>query len=272
MVIVLGIIATLYLSKKSQVPGPGPTSSPEATATPDERMVKIDGGSFMIGRNDVSMDTTNRDDFSYEVIQYPANPKTVKTFWMDKTEVTNEEYANFVRETNHPPPAYWNKGAPPAANMQWPVTQVSLEDARRFAEWRSKRDKKKYRLPTEEEWEYAARNGAQDTFYPWGNHWLAGYANLDATTPKPVGSFPQGASQKGVLDLIGNVWEWTSSKETVYPGNDRWKPAQGRYVIRGGSYADQSSGPRAVSATRRWFMPPTDKDETVGFRLVRDEP
>jgi formylglycine-generating enzyme required for sulfatase activity len=165
-----------------------------------------------------------------------------------------------------------HQGAPPPGNLQFPVTEVSLNDAQSFAEWRSQRDHKKWRLPTEEEWEYAARNGAQDTFYPWGNQWLDGRANVDSKGLKPVGSYPQGAPHWGVLDLIGNVWEWTSTKAAAYPGDTIVNVPEGQFVMRGGGYTDHSSGGRAITATRRYFSFPSEKDKTVGFRLVRDEP
>lgn len=229
--------------------------------------VKIEGGAFQMGRSDVDSKE------EYDLSQFPSHAVTVPTFWMDKTEVTNEEYGDFVRASKHKPPPSWKNDVPPPGHLQLPVTEVSLDDAKAFAEWRSKRDHKKYRLPTEEEWEYAARNGAQDTFYPWGNQWLPDHANLDGNAPKAVGSYPAGASRWGVLDLIGNVWEWTSSKEALYPGNDNLtKPSPGRFVIRGGDYDDHSSGPMAVTATRRWFNKATDKDKSIGFRLVSDEP
>jgi formylglycine-generating enzyme required for sulfatase activity len=87
-----------------------------------------------------------------------------------------------------------------------------------------------------------------------------------------VGSFPSGASRWGVLDLIGNVWEWTSSKATIYLGNEKMDPPTGKFVIRGGAFPDAATGPKAVTATRRYFYAPTGKDKTLGFRLVSDEP
>jgi len=191
---------------------------------------------------------------------------------MDKTEVTNAEYADFIKEATYAAPGYWNILKPPAGQEQWPVTNVSIADAKAFADWRSKRDKLKYRLPTEEEWEYAARNGAEGTRYPWGNEWLDGYANVDANSLQPVGSHPQGASRQGVLDLIGNVWEWTSTKAAPYPGNTILNIPPGQVIIRGGAYVEHSRGPDAIMATRRSYISPSDKEATIGFRLVRDGP
>ena len=102
-------------------------------------------------------------------------------------------------------------GKPASGDERLPVTNVSLDDAQKFAEWRSRRDGVTYRLPTEEEWEFAARGIDPARRYPWGADWSDGRANVDSQALKPVGSFPQGASPQGALDLIGNAWEWTSS-------------------------------------------------------------
>jgi serine/threonine protein kinase/formylglycine-generating enzyme required for sulfatase activity len=271
VLLILGVIVyQLALSGASQrgQGSPSPSASGSASPAPVVSGLKVDGGAFQMGRSDVWLNSND----TFELIQYPAHPVTVSSFWMDKTEVTNSEYAAFVKEKNHAAPPYWTNGAPPPEQLNWPVTEVSLDDAKQFAEWRSKRDNKKYRLPKEEEWEYAARNGAQETLYPWGNEWLEDRANLNAQTPTVVGSYPKGASRGGVLDLIGNVWEWTSSKATIYPNNDKMLPSPGRFVIRGGGFSDSLSGPRAITATRRYFYLPTGKDKTLGFRLVSDEP
>lgn len=278
VVIIVGIVIYQQLAPggTTQPPGqatPSPSASAKPTGSPARAPVttgvKIDGGAFQMGRNDVSLGSSD----AYELSQYPAHPITVPSFWMDKTEVTNGEYADFVREKKHTPPPYWTNGAPPPGHLNWPVTDVSLDDAKQFADWRSQRDRKKYRLPTEGEWEYAARNGAQGTLYPWGNEWLPDHANLDTKSPAVVGSFPSGASRWGVLDLIGNVWEWTSSKATIYLGNDKLDPlSPGTFVIRGGGFEDPPSGPKALTATRRAFSAPTGKYKTLGFRLVSDEP
>jgi serine/threonine protein kinase/formylglycine-generating enzyme required for sulfatase activity len=240
------------------------TSGSHPSAPPRAEMANIEGGTFQIGQNEVATKSP------YDLSQYPARSVTVKSFWMDKTEVTNAEYADFVRETKYTAPSYWSNGKPRSGQEQWPVTNVSLADAKAFAEWRGKRDSMKYRLPTEEEWEYAARNGSQDTLYPWGNQWLDDRANVDANSLRPVGAYPQGASKWGVLDLIGNAWEWTSTKAAPYPGNTVLSIPQGQVIIRGGAYVESARGADAITATRRSYVPPSDKQAAIGFRLVRD--
>lgn len=275
IVVGLAAVVIFYQSRKpplSRGQNPRPDNSPvqelSPSATPNPHLVKIEGGTFQMGRS-----AGLNSNAPFDMNQYPAHSVSVKTFWMDKTEVTNEEYGAFVRETKHPPPADWNKAEPPPGKLQSPVTKVSLNDAKSFSEWRSRRDRKEWRLPTEEEWEYAARNGARGTSFPWGNEWLEDRANVDSSGPVAVASYPQGATQSGVLDLIGNVWEWTSTKAAAYPGGgDKMQPFQGEFVIRGGGYINFARGPEAITATRRSFLPPSAKEAVVGFRLVRNEP
>jgi formylglycine-generating enzyme required for sulfatase activity len=247
------------------------TGVPTQKIKPD--LVSIPGGTFKMGRDDLASQNS-----AAALVQTPAHEVSVKSFAMDRTEVTNAEYAQFVQETGHAPPTDWNGNAPPPGREKYPVANVDYNDAVAFAEWRSKRDGATYRLPTEEEWEYAARGGSKDFLYPWGNQWLDGFANVgtgDETkdAPKPVGSFAQGASPFGVLDMIGNVWEWTSSHASVYPGNNRIKlQEQATWMVRrGGGYTYVGNRQSAeIPATYRDFVPPGTKVSTLGFRLVRD--
>jgi formylglycine-generating enzyme required for sulfatase activity len=238
------------------------------TAPIKAEMVAIPGGTFMMGRDDVSLEST-----PFDLNQWPANPVKVGDFYMDRTEVTNTEYAEFVRDTKYQPPGGWKGDNPPPGQEMWPVRDVSSADAQAFAEWRSKRDNVTYRLPTEEEWEYAARNGDQATLYPWGKEWSDEKANVGTESIKPVGSYPQGASRWGLLDLIGNVWEWTSSKPSNYPGNNILKIAPTErdwLIVRGGSFVDIGRGELAITATRRRWIPATTRNPRIGFRLVRE--
>jgi formylglycine-generating enzyme required for sulfatase activity len=263
---------TAQTTDRSQSQTPAPTQIP---AAPQSDMIFISGGTFRMGL-DSSIQT---DDYKK---QTPAHPVTVDDFFIDRTEVTNAEYAEFVRESDYPPPKDWEGTKPPVGKEQWPVTNVSLDDAQEFAAWRSKRDNAAYRLPTEEEWEYAARGGERGQLFPWGNTWADDRANLgtgagtEVDTPKNVGSYPQGATPEGVLDMIGNVYEWTSSRASYYPGNSsQLNPKERGYiVIRGGSHqslhADAISkrGSEEFPATLRLWAPRDTKTFTVGFRLV----
>ena len=207
------------------------------------------------------------------VSEVPVHAVSVKPFYIDKTEITNFEYAQFVKETKHEAPSNWVGNQPIQGQELLPVTFVSREDASAFAEWRSKRDGVKYRLPTEEEWEYAARGGDQNNTYPWGNQWVEGNAvtkSSGATTAKPVGSTPTDKTRWGVMDMMGNVYEWTSSKASYYQGSTKEVEGEQRkwYVVRGASYGT-TQDPKPISATRRdWFSEDT-KVGVLGFRLVR---
>jgi len=258
LVIVAGLGGYFILRPK---PTPIVQNPPKITTpTIKAELLPIDGGTFQMGRDNGPPQET------------PAHPIKIQSFLMDKTEVTNVEYADFVRETNHTPPAHWAGPKPPFGQELWPVVNVSVDDVNTFAGWRSKRDGIGYRLPTEEEWEYAARNGENSDLYPWGKDWEAKLAVIKEATPSQVGSRPAGKNRWGVVDLIGNVWEWTSSKVSAYPGNPVKIPAstQEWVTIRGGCYvSDPENKDNPVSSCMRQFVPPTTKTPLLGFRLVR---
>ncbi len=224
-------------------------------------MVEIPAGTFQMGRDNGPLGES------------PAHKVTISaSYWMDKTEVTNEEYAEFVRDRHHTPPEDWNGTKPLSNTEKWPVLNVSLKDVTDFANWRSKRDGVTYRLPTEAEWEYAARNGESGNLYPWGNDWKDTYAVLMETTPTKVGSHPDGNNKWGVQDLIGNVWEWTSSKVSAYPGNPTAIPTAAKdwIVIRGAGFErNPADKDNPVTSCIRTFVSPESKKPQLGFRLVR---
>jgi eukaryotic-like serine/threonine-protein kinase len=247
-------------SRLFQSAKPRSRSEKESPVKPD--LLEIPGGTFRMGRNDGPPADS------------PAHSVTVSSFSMDKTEVTNSEYAQFVSATNHAPPAHWGGVKPPAGDERLPVSNVAYDDAVAFAEWRSKRDRVTYRLPTEEEWEYAARNGKKANLYPWGNAWLSGYAATEEAGVKaaqPVGTYPLGKNEWGVQDLIGNVWEWTSSRYSLYKGSP--SPPEARYkdqvVIRGGGYESSTRDVLPVSGTMRQWKSPDYMNPQLGFRLIR---
>jgi formylglycine-generating enzyme required for sulfatase activity len=255
-----GIAAYLMIRSRSQVVPPTASPSPVPSPKAKADLVTIDGGTFLMGRNSGPPQET------------PAHAVNVLPFMMDRTEVSNTEYADFVRDTNHVAPTHWVGNKPPFGQELWPVVNVSVEDATAFAAWRSKRDGSHYRLPTEEEWEYAARNGEQGDLYPWGTTWRDDAAVLKDATPAAVGSHPGGKNRWGVLDLIGNVWEWTSSKASVYPGNRAVVPGSmvDWVTIRGGCYvSDPTKADAPVSSCLREFVPASTKTTLLGFRLVR---
>jgi iron(II)-dependent oxidoreductase len=164
-----------------------------------------------------------------------------------------------------------------------PVTSVTYQDAKDYCAWRSKQrgDGLNYRLPTEEEWEYAARGkdagkpGAPMNLYPWGDEWIEGAANTKESRlehPRNVDSYFDRKSPFGILNLAGNVSEWTSSDFNHYPGSDRQTPRepgyQGTYqVVRGGGFAYPKE---AAMTTNRLWARPEDKGPKLGFRCAAD--
>jgi serine/threonine-protein kinase len=273
MVILLvggGIGAWVFWPRTTPTPTPaGPAKPPpekpnepppnRVTFTPE--FLSIPAGTFDMGRNGAT------------VAELPVHSVTVKPFVIDKTEVTNYEYAQFVSETKHDQPSNWVGGKPIPGQELLPVTFVSIADANAFAEWRSKRDGVTYRLPTEEEWEYAARGGDQENIYSWGNRWVEGNATTGtsgASTPKAVGSSANDKTRWGVMDMIGNVYEWTSTRATYYPGSSQAVNGEQQkwYVIRGASYETEQK-PKPISATRRDWVSGNTRVSVLGFRLVR---
>ena len=229
-------------------PDAPPVPPPPAAPTIPEGMVLVPGGSYTIGRDD-----------GHEWSR-PAHTAVVDSFAIGRTEVTVADYKRYVKATRAAEP--WT--AEPDSLL--PVTRVTWAEANAYCGWAYDGG----RLPTEEQWEAAAR-GVDGTVYPWGAEPEPGRANtLSAgrSGPAPVGSFPQGASPVGAQDLIGNVWEWTSSRMLAYPGGSAPSGGDRYYVTRGGAYNTQG----IVDATRRGYMPPTtgtrEGFEFTGFRCV----
>ena len=242
-------------------PGPASSSSPVSATRAD--LVAIPGGPFKMGRNDGAE------------IERPEHEMTVGNFSMDKTEVTNGEYFQFVQATNYKDlPAHWVNGKPIAGQETMPVRFVSAADAEAFAQWRSKRDGVTYRLPTEQEWEYAARNGGKGNLYPWGDKFEARCAMIDQANNEPssVGS-KSCPNTWGVLDLIGNVFEWTATEASLYPGSTGAKKnlTEKHLMVRGGSSFQKSTGPNAITGAFRIAIPASRRSAELGFRLVRSE-
>ena len=240
--------------------------------------VALPGGTFRMGRSDVPpiTDALKAQRPAYLLWMYnqwPAHDETLGPFTIDRTEVTNAEYAEFVKATGHEPPSDWGGRAPAPGRERLPVVNVSYEDARLFAAWRSSLDGALYSLPTEEQWEYAATGRGRSQMYPWGESWSDGYANLAGAGPAPVGSFPLGRTPQGLDDMIGNVWEWTASEAAMYNGNDRTALSdadRGKIVVRGGSYESKASGDEPITVTSRRWVARDFRSPVVGFRLVRN--
>jgi formylglycine-generating enzyme required for sulfatase activity len=216
-------------------------------------MVYVPGGTFMMGRDD-------GDD-----AERPTHQATVKPFFIDTYEVTNEDYEKFVKATSHRSPVTWKNGSFPPGAARKPVTSVTWDDANDYARWAGKR------LPTEEEWEFAAR-GAEGRIYPWGNDWQQGSANANGAEQSmaDVAAY-KGTSPSGTYDMVGNAWEWTASNFKAYPG--RGLPANlpggDLRVIRGGCY--ESTKDYATTTYRAgWPARGASTYEQTGFRCAKD--
>ncbi|MEW6731961.1 MAG: SUMF1/EgtB/PvdO family nonheme iron enzyme [Acidobacteriota bacterium] len=236
-------------------------STPFIPTTPSvpPGMVYVSAGRFIMGRNNTP-----------DPFESPGHVVEVKrAFFLDKTEVTNGDYARFVQESGHEPPTHWGGRQPPAEIVRLPVVNVSWQDAVDYCQWR-KQDGLSCRLPTEMEWELAAR-GVEGQIYPWGNDWRPNIVNANnlRNGPIEVGSFIGNASIYGALDMSGNVWEWTADDLTIYPLS-KATPQPGVKVIRGGAF---DSAPDKATGTFRGFLVPDRRNySATGFRCSCDVP
>ncbi len=201
-----------------------------------------------------------------------AHRVTLGAFAIGRFPVTAGQYGLFVRDTGQPPPPHLPDGRPHLLFADHPVVHVSWFDALAFCAWLTDQLGRACRLPTEAEWEMAAR-GPERLIYPWGNTYFDEKCNTwtaGGGFTSPVDAFPGGASPFGVMDMAGNVWEWCSSIARDYP----YVPADGREdladreawrVLRGGSWYDTGWG---VRAARRLGSPPSRSSQNTGFRIA----
>ena len=256
-----------------------------ASAKDEKQLILIPAGTFTMGNDSRAAD------------ERPVHKVYLDAYYISKYEVTNAEYYEFWRSLQ----ANMETGRSLQANMEtkentrphtpenfthlphigdWPVRAekfpnhpvvgVSWHDAKAYAEWKG------MRLPTESEWEKAAR-GYTDRTWPWGNA-IEPYANTSANDDgyenriAPVGSFPKGKSYYGVMDMAGNVWEWTADwySDVYYfrsPKRNPTGPEGGSWrVIRGGSWIDTLT---RCSTTFRFYLYPNLKTSFVGFRVAK---
>ncbi len=260
------------VSTATAPPAPTPTAAPTPASSPTVRMpgtsrvrsvdamveVWVPGGSFRMGLE------------SGWESERPVRAVTLDGFWLDRTEVTNAQYQACVatgRCSQHDYPLSSDFSAP-----QQPVVEVTWFDASDYCAWVGAR------LPTEAEWEYAAR-GPDGVLYPWGNDLREGIANCEESVcndgyelTAPVGSFPEGASWVGALDMAGNVWEWVADWFSVYPSAPQTNPtgpSTGEWrMTRGGDFDNDETYMRSV---HREEDLPTATYDSLGFRCARSE-
>ncbi len=215
-------------------------------------------------------------------------------YWIGRTTVTNVQYRRFVQLTGHPAPDYWRGGQVPAGIGNFPVVNVTWTDAVAYCKWAGGR------LPTELEWEKAAR-GTDGRAFPWGDQWdrrrcrnfeavtgktysLAQYQSISVSEwarshdafregPVAVGSYPAGASPYGCLDMAGNVEQWCGDwyekgAYRRYARGDLKSPMSGTdRAARGGSWRDFYPG--SMRCALRFYLRPDRRLKTFGFRYVR---
>lgn len=202
----------------------------------------------------------------------PAHEVDLPAFEIDRFEVTNADFATFVETTGYVTDMEkagkknWRDEFA-EGNANHPVVRVTWNDAVAYCEGLDKR------LPTEAEWEKAAR-GTESFSFPWGNEWDPTKANVKATGLRDtatVGSFGAGASPYGVEDMVGNVWEWTADWYQAYPGNTTDDPYYGEQcrVTRGGGWFDEE--PQATAFNRNCADPNKTASDELGFRCVRSK-
>lgn len=273
---------------------------PRARAGVPVDMVVIPAGEFLMG--------SPQDGLSYDD-EHPQRLVYVAAFSIDRYEVTNAQYKQFVDGTGHPPPSHltprfnlWTEASPLPGSDQHPVVNISWHDAVAYCRWQEKR------LPTEAEWEKAAR-GTDNRRYPWGMDWDVSLSNsasywagrtiefTDGAAWKafwmtgdgarasqehglngevltlPIGTFPQGASPYGLLDMAGNAAEWVQDWYEPYsylnaPLSDPQGP-NGKLlkVVRGGSWLKPA---RNLRVSDRDYSLPTDRATGIGFRCAKD--
>jgi formylglycine-generating enzyme len=203
--------------------------------------------------------------------ELPVRKVTISAFKLGLYEVTNAEYGAFLKATKQDIPKEMAKVADEAFSRH-PVADVTWNNADAFCKWMSEKTERKFRLPTEAEWEYAAR-GSMGMEYPWGeNEWDPSTATFNTSGTAPVDAHPGGKSWCGIYDLSGNVWEWVNDwyaqynpKELIDPKG----PKDGIYkVLRGGSWYNYFEG--VLRGADRIKNRPEVHYDTGGFRVAED--
>lgn len=275
LAIFVGIVMTPARAEDPPLPGLDVIEIPAGTflagSTPEERerAYQLDEAAYGHSRTR-ERGWYNDDDDLHEVY--------LDTYWITKNLITNAQYQMFVEATGHRVPDIdketwdgyglihpyertrqfaWIDGVPPPGRDDHPVVMVNHADATAFAAWLSEETGQAWRLPSEMEWQKAAR-GTDGRMFPWGDEWDPNLANTHDAGPfttVPVGSFPEAASPYGMLDAAGQVFEWTTTLK---------RP--GRYWVKGGSWDDRGCG--VCRPADRHSRPEDIQHILVGFRLV----
>ena len=241
--VLVGLAAVLYFF--------GSLAMAQRTSKDGAEMVLIPAGEFWMGSEDGGSD------------EKPRRRVYLDAFYIDRYEVTNAHYGRFMQATGRGAPSEWNSTSFNGPTQ--PVVGVDWHDAEAYCKWAGKR------LPTEAEWEKAAR-GTDGRKYPWGDQWDPSRANSSESKlakTAPVGSYPTGVSPYGAHDMAGNVWEWVADwyDANYYqraPSRNPKGPESGQArALRGGSWFFRSGHLRSSG---RSAFDPTDRDDGLGFR------
>jgi iron(II)-dependent oxidoreductase len=244
-----------------------------------EGMIRVPGGDFVFAVSGTEIEGGANPgvdvQYPWEDVprRYHEHKMQIAPFFIDKYPVTNSEFKHFVDATHYVPKDAanflrdWKDGSFPTGWDSRPVTWVSLEDARAYAQWAGKR------LPHEWEWQFAAQ-GTDGRVYPWGNAWQPdnvphAVTGRQMTGPDAVDAHPQGASPYGVMDMVGNVWQWTDeftdehTRAAILRGGEYYQP-QGSIWYFPQAYRNNEHSKLLLMA------PGYDRSGGVGFRCVRD--
>jgi toxoflavin biosynthesis protein ToxD len=195
----------------------------------------------------------------------PLKRIMVDDFYIAETEVTNKQYAEFVADTKQKTPFGWDKKGYQKGLDDFPVTNISYNDAESFCKWLAKKIGAEVRLPNEVEWERAAK-GEENLVYPWGNEWEKNCATLNGKVGK-VKSFEKNKSPFGVYDMSGNVWELTADVELNSNQKPVYTNGQLNRIVRGGSALEEK---KEFLMTSRWDTVSDSgvKRDNIGFRYI----
>ncbi len=258
--------------------------------TDGSEMVLIPAGSYLMGSTPAQttalIDNDDRLSPDFFHTEHPQHTVSLPAFYMDRSAVTNAQYAAFIAATGHPPPKYWTRAPYMGVEEPFPigikhsthpVVGVSYADALVYCEWAGKR------LPTEAEWEKAARGGLVNQNYPWGNKSSRNHANTVGVWGKdkwlwtsPIGSFPPNGY--GLSDMAGNVFEWCADwyAPDYYQHSQQENP-QGPETgqtrsLRGGSWSNNVFGIYQMRCAYRFHARPETRNLTIGFRCAANPP
>ena len=278
-------------SQPTAVPSVAPTSVPTVGTTRTDAtgvdQVWVPAGTFQMGTDAATLEALAAGGAPPWVVaefpsEQPAHTVTLtQGYWIDRTEVTNAAFAAFVEAGGYTDEALWSAegwkwlgrrdaamlpASCPGDEPDLPRRCITWWEAEAYATWRGGT------LPTEAQWEFAAR-GPDSTIYPWGEDWDPALANVvDSAGAVAVGSYPEGASWVGALDMAGNAMEWVADwlGEDYYassPTEDPTGPAGGRNKVEKGGWWGSNEFV-ARSAYRHYEDPPTYQDHHIGFRVV----